>query len=284
MRITHQMKRETPIRYILALFLCASFSYAQTNSNTQFLEAVPPAGAVKGFIKAGDRCAALIVGGKTVYSNDVFTVMLQGRQSVWKVLAVTDKGARFAYLPEPERTLAPPPDETLSFGEFLMFLEDRARIYKDASTSVLKEQAVERIRDSARSWCMTNRSLCVKAVLSDIAMNDANSARLSLKNVEYGPFKTNPIPNLYVSPFFKIDVPLKRDQALGFKAGDTVVLSGQPNFCLNPHVTSFINGHMQRGVFTSFSILSDSREIGSLQLYEPKFEIFTPKTESPKSP
>ena len=273
-----------PTTYIcsaMAVMACTSMAIAQTNAAGIFLEAAPPAGVVKGFMKAGGRYGALIAGGRTVYSNDTFAVTARGHKVTWQVLEVTDKGGRFAREQSAaEVPHSPPPGCVPNFGGLVMMLEDSAREYKAATTDALKDQVMAAARDNAKSWCASNRVMCVKGTLSNLTMADDNTALLRLTNVDCGLFKTIRHPNLYVHSPLEIKIHLTRDQAQGFKAGNTAILSGRPVFRPGTDILLIGDALTQKGALTCFRILTDTRMIGAIDLADPKYDIFDPKAET----
>ena len=265
----------------LAIIMCASITYAQTNATERFLIATPPAGVVKGVMKAGARCGVLIVGGRMVYSNDIFTVTTRGHKVAWQALEVTEKKLLFARkLPATANPHSTPPDCTPNYGDLVMVLEKEARSYTSASTHILRDQAVAKARETASNWCASNQLLCVKASLSDLTMADANTAELHVKNVDSGPFKAIQKPALTVHAPNKIKVPLSRDSALTYKAGNTVILCGRPVFRPGSDIPLIGNALTQPGTFTSFWMPSGSDKIGDLDLTDLTYDIFDPKAET----
>jgi len=274
------MSHNTSIRLALSWGACAWLACAQSNESETFSETTPPPGVVKGFIKAGERRGAVIVGGKTVYSNDVFTVTTRGHKVVWKVLEVSDKVARFAR--EPSESLnhpAPSPDCASNFGELAMLLEKGAQSYKSASTRALKDQVLAETRERANAWCSSNRTLCVTGTLSDLTANDGNTALLRLMNVDCGPFSAIRNPGLFINRPFQFIVPMTREQTLSYKAGYAVVLTGCPAFHPGEGLLT-VNGLILKPTVTCFLMPVDISCVGALTVTDVKYDIFDPKAET----
>jgi len=274
------MSRNTSIRLALSGVACAWLVCAQTKGAKTFNEATPPPGVVKGFMKAGKRCGALIAGGKMVYSNDVFTVTTRGHKVVWKVLEVSDKKARFARWPfDSANPLSARPDCTPNFGELAVLLEQRAQAYKSASTGALKDQVMTETHKCANSWCVSNQTLCIMGTLSDLTVIDDTTALLRLKEVDCGPFSAIRQPGLCISQPLQFTVPMTKEQALSFKAGYTAVLTGCPTF--HSSASPLLgNDLLPKQSVASFSMLIDAQCIGSLSLADIKYDIFDPKAET----
>lgn len=85
----------------------AAVAAAATEVQEAKLQEVAPHVVVRGIVKIGGRRGALIAGGQTVFSNDVFSTVCKDRVITWRVLEVTAEGARFA--PETTTSVATPP-------------------------------------------------------------------------------------------------------------------------------------------------------------------------------
>lgn len=273
------MNTITFIRFALSSMACASLASAQTNETRTFREAIPPAGVVKGIMKAGNRCGVLIVGGKMAFSNDTFTLITRGHKVKWQVLEVTDNKSRFAReVSESESTRSPPLDCPPNFSELVMLLEESARSYNDASTRLQKDDVMAKTHKIAQSWC-TNDLLCIKATLSDVSMAKDGIALLRLCNIDRGPFDAIAKPFLHVNKSSDIKVMVPRERALSYKSGYSVILSGRPKFRPGAE-TPLVDELTKQGTFALFRMLSDFIPIGSLDLTDIKFDIFDPKVES----
>jgi len=272
------MRMNTGVAYLTFLVL-ASNALAESPA-AQFENASIPPGVLKGIIKSGERYGAFIAGGRTVYSNDTFTITKHGHPITWKVLDITLNGVRFAKL-STDTTNAPHPplDLVPNFGAFLMQLEQGSKVYSSASTRLLKDQAMEAAVTSVANWCTSNQTLYVVGTLSDLAMVDDRTAQVQLKNLDYGHFKAVQNPKLFINPTFQINVPFTRTDAERVKAGDTVVLCGQPIF--RPKSSLAVeNATPLKPPFTCFSIAADGSLIGSLEIVDPVCDIFDPKKET----
>ncbi len=274
------MSHKTPIYLVLSGIACAGLACAQANEALTFSESALPAGVVRGVINAGGRCGALIAGGKTVYSNDVFTVTTRGHKVMWKVLEVSDRTNRFARASSPAANpLSPAPDCRPNFGGLAMLLEQGAQSYKAASTRALKDQVMAETREGASGWCASNRTLCVTGTLSDLTVTDANTARLRLTDVDCGPFSAIKRPTLYMHRPLQFTVPMTKERALSCKAGYTVILTGRPVF--QPGVgLLMVDGLVQKQSVTSFMMPVDLQCIGALTVTGVRYDIFDPKAET----
>jgi len=236
----------------------------------------------KGIVKVGDRFGVVIVGGKTVYSNDTFTLTTHGLKAKWKVLAVANKKARFARaVPDQVSPYATPPDCVPNLGEFVMLLDKEAKAYKQASTQLLKDKIIAAARVKAQDWCLSNRTMCVKGVLADVIMLATNTARVRLKKEEMGQSKSFPDSNLYVNVPIEETISVSKETALTFQAGNTVVLVGCPVFI--PAHDAPVPGERKliTESFTYFKICSDRKPfIGALRLTDIRYDIFEPKNET----
>ncbi len=187
---------------------CVSLCWAQTNTSGQYIETNLPPGVYKGIVKVGDRFGVVIVGGKTVYSNDTFTLTTHGLKAKWKVLAVANKKARFARaVPDQVSPYATPPDCVPNFGEFVMLLDKEAKAYQQASTQLLKDKIIAAASVKAQDWCLSNRTMCVKGVLADVIMLATNTARVRLKKKKWVS------RNLFRIPTSMLTYPLKKQSA-----------------------------------------------------------------------
>ena len=272
------MRMNTGVAFLT--FLVVASSALAESQTAQFEIASIPPGVLKGIIKSGERYGAFIASGRTVYSNDTFTVTKHGHPVTWKVLDINLNGARFAKL-STDTTNAPHPplDLVSNFGAFLMQLEQGSKVYSAASTRLLKDQAMEAALTSVANWCASNQTLSVIGTLSDLAMVDDRTAQLQLKDLDYGHFKSVQNPKLYINPTFQINVPFTRADAERVKAGDTVVLCGRPIFRPKPSLAAD-NATSTKPPFTCFSISSDGCLIGCLEIVTPVCDIFDPKKET----
>lgn len=275
---SHFYRPEHIIRRLLLLStLCVSIACAQETPGSCFREANPSPGLIKGIIRTGDREGVIVIGGKTVLPGETFTVTTRGVKVVWKVLAVTAGKARFARaVSAAADSCATPPDCRPNYADFLKVLQRGAEAHKAASTSVQKEQILAATRESARLWCASNTLFCVQGTVLDVNMLDDNNARLRLKCADD--------PNALNHSFFllrplSIEIPIRRERAITHKAGDHVLLCGRPVFIKSSG--SLIADGMTLGEsFASFLILHGGTPIGSLQLSEPRFDIYDPKCET----
>lgn len=279
-------KTSTSIRFsslciILACLSHAVNLFAQALPDQEFIEAQPPAGVAKGTMRAGDRCGVLVAGGKTVYSNDTFSITTRGHQVTWKVTGFTNNQPRFARLvsgsPSPFSTS---PDCVPNFDKLVMFLEPEANTYKAASTSILKDKAVAKVREHLGNWCRSNQ-LCVAATLSDISMVNDTTAQLRLSNVHRGSFERIRNPCLFATGPHMVNVPMTKDQAATFKAGYKVIISGCPSFSSGKD-SQIVDAILQTKSFVSFLMSADTRFIGAIYLDQIKYDIFDPKNETVK--
>lgn len=254
---------------------------AQDPVALMFTESASPAGVIRGYVKAGDRWGALLAGGRTVYSNDTFTVKSRGHTCLWKVLEVSNGRARLARAESsPASPFSTPPDCKPNFGEFLALFDKGSRAYKEASTQVQKNQIMSTLRENAKQWCSQHAVLCVKGDLSDLVMQDDNNALLRLQNVDCWKFKPPRTPTLYIYPSFEVRIPISREQALSLKKGDQVILCGRPTFRSGSDTLPNIDGLAQLTCFTSFRMLPDVASIGFLSLEDVRYDIFDPKSDS----
>jgi hypothetical protein len=255
--------------------------FAQAVPDQDFIEAKPPAGVVKGTMRAGDRCGVLVAGGTTVYSNDTFSVTTRGHQVTWKVTGFTNNQPRFARLvsglPSPYSTS---PDCVPNFGELVMLMESEVNVYKAASTKVLRDQAIAATHKRVETWCKTN-TLCVVATLSDISMVDDNTACLKLSNVNRGAFDNIRYPSVSPQGPSSISVPMTKSQAASYKAGYRVLITGSPSFSPGTD-NQFQNAYLQVKSFVSFQmrLIGDARFIGAIFLDQVKYDVFDPKNET----
>jgi hypothetical protein len=264
---------------ILAFLSLANGLFAQAVTNQECVVAAPPAGVIKGIISAGDRSGVLIVGGKTVYSNDTFTVTTRGHQVTWKVVGFANNQPRFARLgSDSSSPLSTSLDAAPNFDKLVMFLESEAITYKAASTSILKDKAVARTREHLGNWCQSNQ-LCVAGTLSDISMVNDTTASLRLSNVYRGSFERIRNPCLFTSGPHMINVPMTKDQAATLKAGYKVIISGCPSF-ISGKDQQIVDANLQVKSFVSFLMSHDIRFIGAIYLDQIKYDIFDPKQET----
>jgi hypothetical protein len=63
---------------------------------------------VKGTFREGDRMAALVSGGKTVHTDEVFSTRYRGKLKYWKVLEITQHDAYFQQVERDGSPLRPP--------------------------------------------------------------------------------------------------------------------------------------------------------------------------------
>lgn len=264
---------------ILAFLSFANGLLAQAITNQECVVATPPAGVVKGIISAGERSGVLIVGGRTVYSNDTFTVTTRGHQVTWKVVSFSNNQPRFARLvSDSSSPLSTSPDSVPNFDKLVMLLESEAITYKAASTSILKDEAVTSTREYLGNWCQSNQ-LCVAATLSDISMINDTTAALRLSNVHRGSFERIRNPCLFATGPHMINVPMTKDQAAMFKAGYKVIISGCPSFSSGKD-QPMADALIQAKSFVSFLMSHDIRFIGAIYFDQIKYDIFDPKNET----
>lgn len=268
------------ILYLTWSLAFAAGMNAQESSSPVFEETALPDGALRGLMQVNGRCGALIAGGRLVYSNDIFIVTTHGRSVRWRVLSVTKKDARFAR----ERTasdvsIPPPLSDASNFGTLLMLLERGAQAYTSASTRPLKTEAIKTTWLAAITWCMSNPTICVRGTLADVTILNDQTVLLRLKDLDCRPFKSTRSSQLYVYQTFQQKLHLRRERALEMKAGDTVILSGQPVF--HPEAQSaFSQNDKTQPYFVHFRIRSDGTSIGSLEIFDSAWEIFDPKKET----
>jgi len=281
MNKTSTLIRNSFICIILSVFSHTSVLLAQTVTNQEFVEAKPPAGVVKGTMRAGDRCGVLVAGGKTVYSNDTFSVTTRGHQVTWKVTGFTNNQPRFARLVSgPPSPYSTSPDCVPNFGELAMLMESEAIVYKAASTKILREQTMAATRMRVATWCKTN-ILCVSATLADISMVDENTACLKLSNVNRGAFDNIRYPSVFIQGPSSISVPMTRDEAATLKAGYKVIITGSPSFGLETLTTLNGNPIYKEGLVRFVvSLLGDPHIIGALFLDQVKYDVFDPTKET----
>lgn len=268
------------LRFIAAL-LAASLTYAQPETNKHFVESAPPPGVIKGVIKAGDRCGVLIAGGRTVYSNDTFSLIIHGYTNTWTVLGFTNNQARLGKsVLDARRPHSTPPNCVPNFDKLVMLLESEAVAYKDASTKVLKEQVMETTLRRAKAWGSSNQ-LCMAATLTDISMVADETARIKLAKVNRGAFDAIKFPTLFMQVPVYITVPMTKEYAATLKSGYRVLITGTPSF--GNESISIVNGKMIRKsglVHFSASVLGDPRFIGALFLDQIRYDIFDPAKET----
>lgn len=275
--IATAMKHSTPFRFVLLSVFCASFACAQEPPADPLQEATPPAGVVKGFVKTGNREGVFIIGGSAVFPGETFSVTTRGVKVIWKVLDVSAGKARFARaVADAAGTLAPPPDCTPNYAAFLKVLQQGAEAHKAASTSVQKEQILAATRASAKLWCASNTVFCIQGIVTDLTMIDDQTAQLRLTDSEESDALKH---NLFVSGPLRINIPLSRKKALGYKAGYHVRLCGRP-FFIPGSDSLLVDGATRNRSFASFMMLHGAATIGSLQLFGPRFEIYDPKNET----
>ena len=268
---------------ILACLSHAVGLFAQAVPDQDFIEAKPPVGVVKGTMRAGDRCGVLIAGGKTVYSNDTFSVTTRGHQVPWKVTGFTNNQPRFARLvsgsPSPYSTS---PDCVPNFDKLVMLMESEAIVYKAASTKILRDQAMAATRKRADAWCKTN-ILCVAATLADISMVDDNTACLKLSNVNRGAFDNIRYPSVSLFGPRHINVPMTQEKAGSLKAGYRVIITGTPSFGFGDG-NLMSDGLLQQNGFVCFRllVLTQPSFVGAVFLDQVKYDVFDPKNETAK--
>ena len=270
---------------VCLLFLvmsCVSILCAQTNTPGQYIETNLPVDVCKGFVKVGGRFGVLIAGGKTVYSNDTFTLTTRGVKAKWKVLEVVDKKARFARaLPDKVSPYATPPDCAPNLSELVMLLDKEATLYKQASTQLLKDKIVAAARLKAQNWCSSNQIVCVQGKLADATMMTTNTARVRLETVDFGQSATVPNSNLYVKLPLEETINVSKEIALTFEAGNIIVLAGRVTFL--PAHDSYVIGEKKQfnDSFTYFRMGSAPKPfIGAIRLTDIKYDIFNPKNET----
>jgi hypothetical protein len=270
--------RITPCCYVLLGLLLAYCASAQEPAGG-FQEATPPAGVVKGFVTNG-KSGVLVIGGRVVYPDETFTVTSHGRMVIWKVIEIKNRKARFARsISGPANMLAPPPDSTPNYGSFLDILQQGAQAHKAASTSVQKEQIMASLRDAAKAWCAENAVFCIRGIVTDLTMLDDRTAQLRFKIAD-GAQEVGWKDNLIFHGPFQLNIPLRRDQALGYIAGHHVFLCGRPTFLAGP-LPLFTSGITRQTPFASFQMFDGfSMMIGSLQIDNPRFEIYDPANET----
>ena len=273
--------RSSAICIILAFLFLTQGSIAQVVTNQGFVVATPPEGLIKGVIKAGNRSGVLVAGGKTVYSNDTFTVTTRGHQVIWKVIGFPNNQPQFARLllssPSPYSTSL---DCSPNFNKLVMLLESEANLYKAASTKILRDQVIATTRKRVEEWCKTN-TLCVVATVADISAVDDKTVKIKLSNVNRGEFDRIRYPSVSLWGPTHITVPMTRDKAGLLKAGYRVVLSGIPSF--NPGTDNIMgDGFLQQSGFVSFrfSLIGDPRFVGAVNLNQVKYDVFDPKLET----
>jgi len=263
----------------IVIFLITFAAYAQAVPQ-EFVETVPPKGIIRGFLQVGGQYGALVAGGDTVYSNDIFAVISRGNTVQWKVLELTADKKRFARDVLNDNPHATPDNISPNFGDLVMILENDAKKYKAASTKVLKEEELKVTCEDAANWC-SNNVLCVKGELAEISMESSAFATIRLKNVDTGPFAKMRIYNLFVDTSYQLEIPIAREKALMVKAGDTVIICGKPVFY--PGSLKFIADAIRgKKTFTQFRMLGDIAMIGSLDIEDLKFDIFDSRNESVK--
>jgi hypothetical protein len=108
-------------------------------------------------------------------------------------------------------------------------------------------------------------------------MLDDTTAQLRLNNADAE--KVGLKENFIYHGTFRINIPLPRDQALGYKAGHHVLLCGRPTFLAGP-LPLFASGITRQTPFASFHMLYGASIIGSLQIDDPRFEIYDPANET----
>lgn len=266
---------------ILASFSLATALFSQAVPEQEFIEAKPPVSVVKGTMRVGDRCGVHIVGGKTVYSNDTFTITTRGHTVTWKVIGFTNKQPRFARLAlDNSHLLSPPLDCVPNFGNLLMLLEEKAAKYKSASTSILKDQVMTETRNRVAEWCNTNQ-LCIAATLADIRMIDDATACLQLANVNRGAFNSIRYPLIFMEGPCRISIPITKNKAASLKAGYKVIITGNMSFSPKDEML-MADGPVRRKGHVSFwiNLEGDPRFVGAVLLDQVKYDIFDPKNET----
>ena len=281
MNIKSQLICRYSIIIVLLGVLQSTVLLAQPIGTQEFIEAKPPAGLVKGIIKAGNQRTVLLVGGKTVVSNSTFTVTTRGHRVTWKVIGFTEKEALFARLvsdtPSPYSTS---PDCVPNFGSLLMLLEENASMYKLASTSILKDQVMTETRNRVKEWCNTNQ-LCIAATLSDIKMIDDATACLQLNNVNRGEFNNIRYPLIFMEGPSRISIPITNIHAASLKAGYKVIITGNLSFSQKDEMLMH-DGPVRRKGHISFwiNLQGDPRFVGAILLNQVKYDIFDSKAET----
>ncbi|MDD5705172.1 MAG: hypothetical protein PHR35_04560 [Kiritimatiellae bacterium] len=272
------MNYRAPLLLALPALLFVSTACAQDAVGI-FQEATPPAGVVKGFANSGNRDGVLVIGGRVVYPDETFTVTARGNKVIWKVIEVTKGKARFARaISGPANMLAPPPDATPNYGDFLNILKQGALAHKAASTSAQKEQIMASLRDAAKTWCAENELFCIRGIVTDLTMLNDRTTKLQFKIAD-GSQEVSWKDNLIFLGPFQINIPLSRDQALVHKAGHHVFLCGRPTFLTGP-MPLYTSGITLQNPFASFQMFDGFSMIGSLYIANPRFAIYDPANES----
>ncbi len=167
---------------------------------------------------------------------------------------------------------------TPNYADLLKVLQQGAEAHKAASTGVQKEQILAATRESATLWCASNTLFCIQGIVTDLTMLDDKTAQLRLRSAE-GSAADAWKHNLYISAPLRINIPLSREKALGHKAGYHVLLCGRPSFIPGPE-SLLLFGTAYNRSFASFMMLQGTAPIGSLQIAEPRFQIYDPAKET----
>lgn len=138
--------------------------------------------------------------------------------------------------PPPVRQAAvivPPAQESirqvLPLGQFLSQMEESARPYRDAQTSVRKEEA-RRIALGTAQRLLDRTELTFSAVVSDVQVIRDGVARISFKSPDLASATFPASGALWVSSTSYLDLSLSRDQALAITPGTGMSIAGRAVF------------------------------------------------------
>lgn len=176
---------------------------------------------------------------------------------------------------KPTVTVPVRPAAPITASDLLTALEGYGAAYAAAETTIQREQITQAAKVKAQEF-LQNRDMILTGVIRDVRMPSEGTAQIQFERLDLGAYAQLKEQHLQVMVPGRVDLQMKREEALSLSPGLTIQMSGRPLFASSGNI--FIDGIAQSSALLTVTIRGDFHAVGMLRLENMRCRIVPPGT------